>query len=322
MISWPWDSIIEGFDEESGFPIYDRAYRAEQLREIMMRVFSNGVFAETPEAFVVTKGDGLSVKVSAGTCHIQGAIGVEKSTTTLMLSSDPTKNRRDTIVLRWDASLEARSIVLDVKKGTPANTNMQRPALERSDTVWELGIADIFIPAGASNVTTAMISDTRLDTSRCGIVTPFTTIDTTSFLIQIQEAIDSGLSDIDGIIEDFEARLDRSAKELEDEVDEIERKARELDAAAERAKELADALINETFVGQVMEILETLAKKHVLYLSIDDDATDSIDDDNGDKILGDVKFDIGGSSGECECEAATATEIDALFDKIRKVQNG
>lgn len=297
MISWPWDSIIEGFDEESGFPIYDRAYRAEQLREIMMRVFSNGVFAETPEAFVVTKGDGLSVNVSPGTCHIQGSIGVEKNNTTLMLSANPTKNRRDTIVLRWDASLEARSIVLDVKQGTPANTNMQRPTLERNDTVWELGIADIFIPAGASSATSAMISDTRLDTSRCGIVTPFTTIDTTLFFQQIQDSIDKGIYDIDRTI-------------------------RELEAAAERAKELADALVNETFVGQVMEILETLAKKHVLYLSIDDDATDSIDDDNGDKILGDVKFAIGESSGECECEAATATEIDALFDKIRKVQNG
>lgn len=294
MISWPWDSLVDGIDEETGFPRYDRAYKAEQLRAILMRVFSEGVFAETPEAFVVTP-NGMSVNVSAGTCHIRGDIGVEDRVTTLFLSAESNVNRIDTVVLRWDANIDARLIEIDIKKGTPS-ANPQRPSLTRIESVWELGIADIYVPAGATAIKASQITDTRLETSRCGIVTPFTTIDTTTFFNQIQDAINDRTFDIDRAI-------------------------RELEAAAERAKELADSLINETFVGQVMEILETLAKKHVLYLSIQDDATANIEDNNGDKILGDVHFDIGGSGG-CECEVASDEEIDSLFEQIRKVQNG
>lgn len=294
MISWPWDSLVEGFDEETGFPIYDRTYKAEQLRAILMKVFSNGVFAETPEAFVVTP-NGMGVNVSAGTCHIQGDIGVEDKVTTLFLSSEPNTNRIDTVVLRWDNNVDARDITIDIKKGTPAS-KPQRPALTRIESVWELGICDIYIPAGATSITASRMTDTRLETARCGIVTPFTTIDTTTFFNQIQDAINNNITDIDRLI-------------------------RELEAEARRAKELADALIDETFVGQVMDILETLAKKHTLWLSIDDDATDSIDDNNGDKLLGDVRFEIAGSAG-CDCEPASDKDIDALFEDIRKQQNG
>lgn len=287
MISWPWDSIVEGYEEETGFPIYDRAYRAEQLREIMLRVFSEGVFAETPEAFVV-RANGMGVKISKGTCHIRGDIGLEDEETTLFITPSSSQNRIDTIVLRWDNNIDARHIILDVKQGTPAK-NPQRPSLTRIESVWELGLADIYVTAGASSIASNKITDTRLETERCGIVTPFTTIDTTSFFQQIRDSINENIFDIDIVI-------------------------RELMAQTERAKELADSLIDETFAGQVMDALEKLARKHILYTSIDDDATDAIDDNNGNKILGDVHFQIGGSGG-LDYEIATNEDIDALFTR-------
>ena len=287
MISWPWDSIVEGYDEETGFPIYDRAYRAEQLREIILRVFSEGVFAETPEAFVV-RANGMGVKISKGTCHIRGDIGLEDEETTLLIAPSSSQNRIDTIVLRWDNNIDARHIILDVKQGTPAK-NPQRPSLTRIESVWELGLADIYVTAGASSIASNKITDTRLETERCGIVTPFTTIDTTSFFQQIRNSINENIFDIDIVI-------------------------RELMAQTERAKELADSLIDETFAGQVMDALEKLARKHILYTSIDDDATDAIDDNNGNKILGDVHFQIGGSGG-LDYEIATNEDIDALFTR-------
>lgn len=296
MISWPWDSIVEGFDEETGFPIYDRTYRAEQLRRILMKVFSNGVFAETPEAFVVTARGGNSVSVSSGTCHIQGGIGVEQSSRIMMFSPDGNQPRIDTIVLRWDSNIEQRDIDIYVKQGVPSSSPV-RPSLTRNDTVWELGIADVHIPAGSTSIQQSRITDTRLETARCGIVTPFTTIDTTTFFLQIQDAINSGTYDID-------------------------RAVRELEAAAKRAQELADSLINETFVGQVLDILETLAKKHVMYLSIQDDATASIEDNNGDGIIGDVRFEIGSGGDGCDCEVVSNAEIDTLFTKARDAFNG
>lgn len=196
MISFPWDSIVLGFDQETGFPLYDRGYKAEQLRTVLMKVFSQGVFDEQPDAFVVTENEGMSVLVSPGTCHIQGDIGVEDSTRQLVFTAASSLPRIDTVVLRWDNNIDARNIDLYVKQGVAAEVPV-RPSLTRAETVWELGICDIFIPANSTAISGSRITDTRLETARCGIVTPFTTIDTTTFYNQIQAAIRDKLANID-----------------------------------------------------------------------------------------------------------------------------
>lgn len=203
MISFPWDSIVEGFDEETGFPKYDRGYTAEQLREVLKTFFSNGIFADSPEGFVPRASSGMSIVVSAGRCFIQGDVGVEKSARTMVLNASTTQPRYDTIVLRWDNNIEARNIDLYVKQGT-ASSNPKRPTLTRGETVWELGLCDIFIPANSTSITQDRITDTRLDTTRCGIVNPFSIINTTTFFDQLQAAVDRAVqlaeSAIDGTL--------------------------------------------------------------------------------------------------------------------------
>lgn len=223
MISFPWDSIVEGFDEETGFPLYDRGYTAEQLREVMMTFFSNGVFSEVPEAFVTKASDGMSVTLTPGRCFIQGDVGVEKSVRTMAFSAATSQPRYDTIVLRWDNSIDARSIDLYVKQGVAADKPV-RPSLTRGETVWELGICDIFIPAGSTKITQDRITDTRLETSRCGIVNPFNTVDTTKFFEQIQAAIDARSNELkeqtDKAIELAQSALDGTiAGNLQNQID-------------------------------------------------------------------------------------------------------
>lgn len=195
MISFPWDSIVTGFDEETGFPRYDRTYKAEELREVLKTFFSNGVFLQDSEAFVVTPNEGMSVLVSSGRCFIQGDVGVEQSTRELLLQAPSFQDRIDTIVLRWDANIDARSIDIYVREGVASATPV-RPTLTRTESVWELGVADIYIAKNAQSVSMERITDTRLETSRCGAVTPFASIDTTTFYNQIQAAIDARMAEL------------------------------------------------------------------------------------------------------------------------------
>lgn len=191
MKSFPWDAIVEGLDQETGYPIYDRQYRAEDFRNVLMRFFSNGIFSDDPTGFNVKAGPGMTLTVDGGACFINGTTGIENNVTTLMIpESDTTNPRIDTVVLRWDADLDVRNIGLYVKSGIPAQSPV-RPELTRiTDTIWELGICDILVPAGSVTVADNRITDTRLETERCGIVTPFAEFDTTSFFERVQAILD------------------------------------------------------------------------------------------------------------------------------------
>lgn len=182
MISFPFDSQITGTDE-AGLPIYDRASNSEDLARWFYSFFTNGVFAT--DGFAVTV-SGLTVSVAPGDCLINGRYGYESTARTFDIAGGGSQPRIDSVVLRLDLSLSARNIELFIKTGT-AGASPAAPSLERNEIVWELGIANIYVGAGATSVSAASVTDTRLDTSRCGIVAQaMKTIDTSTYYDQIQ----------------------------------------------------------------------------------------------------------------------------------------
>lgn len=191
MISFPWDSIIEDIDDD-GYPILDRALNAAQMWDIYSTYFSDGVFmprvSDQYGYFKVTPGSGLTVQVDSGRCNIGGCFGFEPNVREMVLQAAAGGNRIDTIVLRKNENIEARKIDIYVKQGVVSNSP-KRPDLTRNDTIYELGLADIYIPNGASSISASWITDTRLDNKRCGIVNPLLEMDTTGFYDQLQEAV-------------------------------------------------------------------------------------------------------------------------------------
>lgn len=182
MISFPFDSQITGTDE-AGLPIYDRASNSEDLARWFAAFFTNGIFASSGFAVTVS---GLMVSVSPGDCLINGRYGYEKNIRTFEIAGGGSQPRIDSIVLRLDMSLNKRSIDLYVKTGSAATTPVA-PALERNEIVWELGVANIRVNATQTAVSQSAVTDTRLDTSRCGIVAQaMKTIDTSTYYSQIQ----------------------------------------------------------------------------------------------------------------------------------------
>lgn len=248
MRSFPWDSIVEGLDEATGFPIYDRPYNAEDFRKWIARFFSDGVFADDPNAFLCTAtNNGMTVNVAPGTALIKGTDADEDKIRTLSFeASDKNYARIDTVVLRWNANLEVRAIDLYVHKGTPA-VKPVRPELTRiEDQVWELGLCDVNIPANTAAISAARITDTRLETSRCGIVTPFAEFDTTSFYDLIKSKSDEMLDDAEDYIDGVK---DKALDKLHQAQADINDMKSDLQKQTDTAVELAKSALEETTAG-------------------------------------------------------------------------
>lgn len=183
MIAFPFDSHVGGYDE-NGYPIYDRATTSEEFALFFNCLLRDGVYGKG--MCTVLAGSGMTATVGVGGMMIRGRFGYIVQEETVTFDASTSNPRYDTVVLRRDLSSSVNNIVVAVVKGT-ANKNPQVPALTRDGTIWELGIANVYIPANASAVSQANITDTRLDSERCGLVAAvLTDIDTTGLYNQIQ----------------------------------------------------------------------------------------------------------------------------------------
>lgn len=199
MNSYPFTSQVT-YDEQ-GLPEYDRAVDSAFLRKVFAQYFSDGIFYKPTSALQVSIDTGMNVKVLPGVCHIQGAVGIEDAERVLAVQASETQDRIDTVVARLDLSLEARSIDLYVVKGT-ASESPVAPTLTRNSTIWELGLANIFVAKNTATITQQRITDTRLDNSRCGVVAQtIGTLDTSPYFAQVQAMI----SDLEKTIEGIES---------------------------------------------------------------------------------------------------------------------
>ena len=205
MISYPFTSKVT-YDEQ-GLPLYDRAVDSAFLRQIYKQYFSDGVHYNPTNALQVVADTGMNVKVLPGTCHIQGAMGIEEAEEVLQIEPAEPLDRIDTIVVRLDLSIEKRSIYVCVVKGESAESPM-RKELVRNNTVWELGLADILVSKNVSAITQENITDTRLDNSRCGIMGPnIEKLDTTAYYEQIIAKSKELQKVIDGIVAGSQSML-------------------------------------------------------------------------------------------------------------------
>lgn len=185
MKSFPFTSKIV-YDMD-GNPSYDRAVDSIILRNLIKQYVTTGVFPNPSTNFqaIANTNDDMTVIVRAGACVINGTTGYETDDRELQVQASDSLDRIDTVVLRYNDHTDYRNIDLYVVKGTPASTPSP-PTLERSQDLYELGLANLYIKANISRIPQERITDTRLDEVRCGYASFFTKIDTQSFYDQIQ----------------------------------------------------------------------------------------------------------------------------------------
>ena len=192
MRSWHFDSqAIESGDTTT----YDRAYGSAEEREERKMLVGNGIYANPATNMQVVADNGMTVKVKPGACWIEGAFGVVDNDESKTLTASE-NGRIDLIVARFDLSLSARDIHIDVIQGTEGSTSP--PGITRSNSVYDIQLAKINVRAGAASILQSDIIDTRYDSAVCGIVTGILDqIDTTNLFAQYQDTFDDFMADLE-----------------------------------------------------------------------------------------------------------------------------
>lgn len=165
-----FDANITGYDENN-LPVFDRAEDSEFFSGYFGAILTDGIYSSPADGFAVSAGGGMSLSVSPGRCLIQGRFGWQEEADVLTLAAaDSNRARIDRVVLRM--SLIDRNISLAVLQGE-YGVSPSAPALTRdlSAGIWELGLADVSVASGVTEITAANITDLRADAQLCGIVT-------------------------------------------------------------------------------------------------------------------------------------------------------
>lgn len=183
----------------------DRKYNATHWANYFKPLFKSGVF--NGDLQVVANG-GMSVTVNVGYAWLigYGYQNTEPLPIDLEVASG-NLNRYDTIKIKLD--LSARTITAYADKGGNA-TSPAKPINIRSDTVFELTIAEVYIAAGTTVITQSMITDTRMDNTKCGWVTgAVEQINFSQIYAQFTQYFNEQRARIVADVEEFEEGIDQ-----------------------------------------------------------------------------------------------------------------
>lgn len=153
------------------YPLNNIDYTAEDA-ELFHCTRTSGIWAEDSFSISVTGADN-NVTIGTGIAWINneefsGKVAALKSAEVLDLGiADGVYPRIDVIAIQYSANNNETDVV--IKKGTPA-TNPVQPAIVRSGAVYELYLASIYRPAGATVITASNITDLRMDATVCGLM--------------------------------------------------------------------------------------------------------------------------------------------------------
>lgn len=183
----------------------DRKYNAAHWANYFKPLFKSGVF--NGDLQVVENG-GMSVTVNSGYAWLIG-YGYQ-NTEPLVIDLEVASgnlNRYDAIKIKLD--LSARTITAYADKGGNA-ASPAKPANTRSDTVFEITLAEVYIAAGTTVITQSMITDTRMDNSKCGWVAgAVDQIDFSQIYTQFNKYFDEQRFRIVNDVETFEEGIDQ-----------------------------------------------------------------------------------------------------------------
>lgn len=139
----------------------DRIYDAEAFAEWLKPFFKTGVFNNELQ---VVASSGMNVAVKSGNAYIEGKLKKFDNETVLTLEpASSTVDRIDAIVVRRNDT--ERDFTIQVIKGS---TNAPQPI--REGGIYDIVLAHISVPKATTQITTSLITDTRMNSDICGWV--------------------------------------------------------------------------------------------------------------------------------------------------------
>ena len=169
--------------------VYDRIYNAEDVTSYLDLLVGSGVFPNPSTQLQVRASSGMNIIVGAGSGWINGHKMINTADLTLTVdASDVLLGRIDRVIFYVDFT--TRMMGISIKKGS-LNANPVAPTLQRDNSRYEMALADITVNKQITAITSAMIKDTRGNSSLCGYVQGLIQqIDTTTLWNQQQAEFD------------------------------------------------------------------------------------------------------------------------------------
>ena len=163
----------------------DRTYNSDDFSAYFSDIFTNGILGDSAGNLQVVSASGMDLTVKRGIAYINGRFFRPTTDKTITVNDSDTEFPRiDLIVLRCD--FINREIYLDTVMGV-SNDTPTAPELTRNSSVYELGLASVYIAPNVTSISQADIPDLRFDNNYCGVVTGVVDqVDTTYLFAQYE----------------------------------------------------------------------------------------------------------------------------------------
>lgn len=225
--------------------------------------FTNGVFIDdsSSDHLRVEKGQGLTLTVKAGRANINGAFYWQKDDETITLEkNNATKSYN--IILRLNDNDAYRNIALiasDINNG-----------ITRSGSIYDLVLATVTVTGNASEIKGSDITDTRLDSTRCGVVTStIKSVQSLDLFTQITE-----------LFKEIKAQNES----------EMNANRTEFNEWFETVKDTLDANTAGKLSNRISNIEKMIMENHFTTILLTEDGT--LVDENGHEILADWAYEV------------------------------
>lgn len=210
------------FDAQGAEGSYDRTYSSADIAAYFASFVGNGVYANPANQLKVSPASGkMAVTVAVGKAWINGYFyELSESAKELTIATGDANNPRiDKVVC--SLNLSNRLIELKVIQGA-ASANPQPPAHSREDEVYDLVLAEIYVAAGAVELSGEDVTDKRPDNGVCGFVTGVVEqIDTTGLFSQYDAEFNNWFEGIQGILdEDTAGNLANQISAIQEQLEE------------------------------------------------------------------------------------------------------
>lgn len=162
---------------------------------------TSGVFAAGGNAGVTALAtSAMAVQVADGTGWMSNSNGdgiawwndtQRSSGVKLQLAISPADgvlNRIDRVIVEWKTTTYADLPEIKILSGT-ASSSPVAPALTNNSTVRQISLARVAVAAGTTAISAGMITDERLNSAVCGLVTESVTLDTDTMQGQFSELL-------------------------------------------------------------------------------------------------------------------------------------
>lgn len=168
-----------------------RRHQAKDIAEYWRSFLSTGLINWDGEPLLEVTADGTNrnVSLSIGRAVMKGHLYRNKAIKDLPIDGpDPTLDRIDRLVLRYDDTIENRHIKSFIIKGEPSDNpvppELERTYLEGEPLIYEISLAQIRVVAGKSFIEQSDLLDERFNESVCGLASSLISVPTDVFNAQ------------------------------------------------------------------------------------------------------------------------------------------